>query len=243
MTTDETQKDTTTEATDTTSEATPVSTAPDADKATPATPAASAPARTPYVGQNAQAGSNPREFKKNRRTSSRRRERPRSEFEQKILDIRRVTRVSSGGRRFSFAVAIAIGDKKGRLGVGTGKAGDTSMAIEKAVKNAKKNLITVRSTATNSIPHSITYKYSSARIMLMPANGRGIVAGSAVRDCLELAGLSDVNGKIVSGSKNKLNIACATRDALQSLKTPKGKDTKAPKKEFSNSKPLVKKEK
>lgn len=168
----------------------------------------------------------PREFKKNRRTSSRRRERPKSEFDQRILDIRRVTRVSPGGRRFSFAVSMAIGDRKGRLGIGTGKAGDTAMAIDKAVRNAKKNMITVKTTSTNSIPHDVKQKYSSARIVMMPAPGRGIVAGSALRDCLELAGVNDVNGKIISGSKNKLNIAKATQEALESMKEPVGKDAK-----------------
>lgn len=179
---------------------------------------------------------NPREFKKNRRSSSRRRERPRSEFEQKILDIRRVTRVSSGGRRFTFAVSIAIGDKRGRVGVGTGKAGDTSQAIDKAAKNAKKNLIVVKTTATNSIPHGVTKKYSSARVMLMPAPGRGVIAGSAVKDCLELSGINDVNSKIISGSKNKLNIAKATVQALDSLKTPVGKDAKKVGKDFKKDK-------
>lgn len=190
-------------------------------------------ADTPVTSQRAPEGADTkkpaREFKKNRRPSTRRRERPKSEFDQKILDIRRVTRVSSGGRRFSFAVAIAIGDRKGRVGIGTGKAGDTSLAIDKAVKNAKKNLVTIKTTASNSIPHNITHKYSSARIMLMPAPGRGIIAGSAVRDCLELAGLSNINGKIISGSKNKLNIARATVQALDALKRPVGKDAKAAK--------------
>lgn len=162
-----------------------------------------------------------RVFKKNRRKGGNRRERQRSEFEQNILDIRRVTRVSSGGRRFSFAVSIAIGDKKGKVGVGTGKAGDTSLAIEKATRNAKKNLITIRLTENNSIPHEVKAKYNSARIMLMPAKGRGIIAGSAVRDLINLAGLNDINAKIISGTKNKLNIAKATVKAFQSLKDPK----------------------
>jgi small subunit ribosomal protein S5 len=163
----------------------------------------------------------PRVFKKNRRRGNKRRERQRSEFDQKILDIRRVTRVSAGGRRFSFAVSIAIGDRKGRMGVGTGKAGDTALAIEKATRNAKKNLITVKITENNSIPHEVKAKYCSARVMLMPAKGRGVIAGSAVRDLINLAGLNDINAKIISGTKNKLNIAQATVKALKSLKDPK----------------------
>lgn len=163
------------------------------------------------------------EMRKNRRQSRRggREQGPRSEFEQKILEIRRVTRVSSGGRRFSFSVAVAIGNKKGKVGVGTGKGGDTTLAIEKAVKNAKKNVIDVKTTSTMSIPHQISAKYCSARVMVFPAAGRGVVAGSALRDVLELAGLSDVNGKIISGTKNKLNIANASISALKKLKAPK----------------------
>lgn len=141
-------------------------------------------------------------------------ERVRSEFDQKILAIRRVTRVASGGRRFSFSVAIVIGNRKGSVGVGTGKAGDTSLAIDKAAKNAKKHLLKLSLTKTTSIPYEVRTKYSSARVLLMPAPRRGLIAGSALRDVLELAGVRDVAGKIFSGSKNKLNIARATVKAL-----------------------------
>jgi len=161
-------------------------------------------------------------FKKNRRTS-RRRNKSRSEFDQKILDIRRVTRVSAGGRRFSFSVALVIGNKKGKIGVGTGKAGDTALAIEKAAKNAQKNTVQVKTTKTMSIPHEVEAKFNSAKVKILPASGRGIIAGSALRDIIELGGLNDINGKILSGSKNKLNIAKAVIKALASLnKTVKG---------------------
>lgn len=170
------------------------------------------------------------EFRKNRR-APRRRDSQRSEFEQKILDIRRVTRVSSGGRRFSFAVSMAIGNKKGKIGVGTGKAGDTSLAIEKAVKNAKKNMIEVKTTPDMSIPHEVKAKYSSAQVIIMPTPGRGIVAGSALRDLIELAGLKDINGKILSGSKNKLNISQAVLKAFEKLSTPKVRKEKEEKKD------------
>ena len=143
-----------------------------------------------------------------------REERPRSEFDQKILNIRRVTRVASGGRRFSFSVAVVLGNRKGSVGVGTGKAGDTSLAIDKATKNAKKNLLKLSLTKTSSIPYEMRVKYSSARVLIMPAKGRGLIAGSALRDVLDLAGVRDVAGKIFSGSKNKLNIARATIKAL-----------------------------
>lgn len=172
-----------------------------------------------------------KDFKKNRRSSTRgRRERPRAEFDQKILDIRRVTRVSSGGRRFSFSVAMVIGDKKGRVGVGTGKAGDTALAIDKAVKIAKKNLILIPRTSTNSIAHDVQAKYCSGQVMMMPAPGRGLIAGSAVRDIFELSGLTDVNAKILSGTKNKLNIAQATIKALRLLNPAKTKAEKVSKK-------------
>jgi small subunit ribosomal protein S5 len=145
-------------------------------------------------------------------------ERPRSEFDSKMLNIRRVTRVASGGRRFNFSVAIAIGDHKGRVGIGLGKAGDTAAAIEKATRDARKNMITVATTKTMSIPHEVSTKYSSARLIIIPAPGRGIVAGSATRVVFELGGIKDVTAKILSGSKNKLNIARATVQALATFK-------------------------
>jgi len=144
-------------------------------------------------------------------------ERVKPEFDQKIIDIRRVTRVVAGGRRFGFSVAVVAGDRKGRVGVGTGKAGDTSLAIEKAFKSAKKNMITVKRTKKHSISHSEEVKYSTARIMIMPAPGRGLVAGSAVRTVLDLAGVKDVGAKVISRSKNKLNIARATIKALEKI--------------------------
>lgn len=144
-------------------------------------------------------------------------ERAKPEFDQKMIDIRRVTRVVSGGRRFNFSVAVVAGDRNGRVGVGTGKAGDTSLAIDKAFRSAKKNMIKLHLTKTMSIPHEIEAKLASARVMLMPAPGRGIVAGSSVRIILDLAGVKDVGAKVISRSKNKLNIARATIKALQKL--------------------------
>lgn len=150
-------------------------------------------------------------------------EKVKSEFDQRILNIRRVTRVVTGGRRFAFSVAIVIGNKKGSIGVGTGKAGDTSLAIDKALRNAKKNLLKVKTTKSMSIPHEVSAKYSSGSVIIRPAKGRGLIAGSATRDLLELAGISDVSAKIISPSKNKLNIAQATIKALAQLKSPKVK--------------------
>lgn len=151
------------------------------------------------------------------RRGGRRDERVRQEYEQKIISIRRVTRVMAGGRRFSFSVAMVIGDKKGKVGVGTGKAGDTQLAIEKAMRDAKKNLFIVPMNKDQHIPHDVHTKYASSEVMIMPAPGRGLVAGSSVRTVLELAGVKDVTAKIFSRSKNKLNNAKAAIEALKQL--------------------------
>lgn len=145
-------------------------------------------------------------------------ERQKPEFDQKIVSIRRVTRVMAGGRRFSFSVSMVIGDKKGKVGVGVGKAGDTQLAIEKAVRNAKKHMIQVPLDSEMRIPHDVHVKYASSEVMIMPAPGRGLVAGSSVRTVLELAGVKDVTAKIFSRSKNKLNNARAAVEALKQLK-------------------------
>lgn len=141
-------------------------------------------------------------------------ERPRPEFDQKILEIRRVTRVVSGGRRMSFAVSMIIGDKNGMVGVGTGKANDTALAIQKAVKDARKNAIAIKRTDTLSLPFDVRAKYCSSEVMIFPNKGKGLVAGAAAREILALAGVRDVTSKVVSGSKNKLNTARAVIKAL-----------------------------
>jgi len=143
------------------------------------------------------------------------REKP--EFDSKTISIRRVTRVVSGGRRFSLSVAIVAGDRNGRIGLGTGKALDTQVAIEKALKSAKKNMIQLRLTKNKSLLHDVTAKFKSAEVMIMPNKGRGLIAGSSARPILALAGLNDVTAKFYSGTKNKLNNARATMKALESL--------------------------
>lgn len=145
------------------------------------------------------------------------RERVKPEFDSKMIDIRRVTRVSSGGRRYSFSVAVVAGDRKGRVGVGLGKAVDTSLAIEKATREAKKHLVKVPLSAGMIIPHATEAKFGSARIMAFPARGSGIVAGSSARTVIELAGVKDICAKIMSGSKNKVNIARAMIMAFDNL--------------------------
>ncbi len=143
--------------------------------------------------------------------------RERSEFDQATLDVRRVARVMGGGRRFSFSVTVVIGDRKGRVGVGLGKGADTALAIDKAVRDARKHLITVPLTADNSIRHPVSARYGSSDVEIIPSPGRGLVAGSAMRIVLEYAGVTNVVTKILSRTKNKLTIARATVKALESL--------------------------
>ena len=145
-------------------------------------------------------------------------ERTRPEFDQKIISIRRVTRVMAGGRRFNFSVAMVLGDKNGKVGVGIGKAGDTQLAIDKAMRDAKKHMIQIPLNKDGHLPHDVHTKYASSEVMIMPAPGRGLVAGSSVRTVLELGGVKDVTAKIFSRSKNKLNNARAAVEALKLLK-------------------------
>jgi small subunit ribosomal protein S5 len=149
-----------------------------------------------------------------RRRNVRRSPRARSEYDQKIVDIRRVTRVVAGGRRFSFSVVVVLGNRKGQVGVGVGKASDTALAIEKAVRNAKKNLTTLKLGKEMSLPHEAEAKYCASRVLMFPAPGKGTVAGSSIRNVLELAGVKDVGAKVLSRSKNKLNNARAALKAL-----------------------------
>lgn len=151
--------------------------------------------------------------------SGKRGERPKPEFDQKIISIRRVTRVVAGGRRFSFSVALVTGDRNGSVGVGIGKASDTALAIEKAFRDAKQSMLTIKRTEEGSIPYDVEAKYTSSVVMLRPAKGKGLVAGSSVRTVLELGGIKDVSGKLLSRSKNKLNNARATMRALEKVGT------------------------
>lgn len=197
------------------------------EPAAPKTEATAAPVKAatdaPAGDKRQQRPQRDRGGNQNRRNQRRgrrggRQERMRPEFDQKIVSIRRVVRVMGGGRRFSFSVSMVIGDKKGKVGVGVGKAGDTQLAIEKAVRNAKKNMFQVSMNKDGNIPHDVHVKYASSEVMIMPAPGRGLVAGSSVRTVLELAGVKDVTAKIFSRSKNKLNNARAAVEALKQLK-------------------------
>jgi small subunit ribosomal protein S5 len=142
----------------------------------------------------------------------------RDEFETKMLDLARVTRVTGGGKRMSFRAVVIAGDKKGKIGIGIDKGKDVSQAIEKATRRAKKNLISVV-IVDGTIPYEVSAKSGPAYIVLKPQKkGRGLVAGGAVRTICDLAGIKNISSKILSGSKNKLNNARATMEALRKLK-------------------------
>src|SRR3989344_1018879 len=146
-------------------------------------------------------------------------EREKSEFDQKMLDIRRVARVVAGGRRFSFRITIVVGNRRGKIGVGVAKGADVASATEKAVYQAKKNLINIPLNQANSIPHEIRGRYAAADIILKPAKiGHGLVAGGAVRVVCNLAGIKNISSKILSRTVNKLNNARAVIEALKQLK-------------------------
>ncbi len=140
------------------------------------------------------------------------------EFETKLLDLARVTRVTGGGKRLRFRAVVIAGDKKSKIGIGIDKGKDVSQAIEKATAKAKKSAISVV-IVNGTIPHQVEAKSGPAVVLLKPQRqGRGLVAGGAVRAICDLAGIKNVSSKILSGSKNKLNNARATMEALRKLK-------------------------
>lgn len=141
----------------------------------------------------------------------------RKEFEEEVIAIDRVTRVVKGGRRLRFRATVAIGDKRGKVGIGTGKSNEVTGAISKAITKAKKTLITVP-IINGTIPHEIKFKFKAAKIFLMPAApGTGIIAGGSVRKVVGLAGITNVLGKSF-GSSNKLSATRAAFEALKMLK-------------------------
>ncbi|MCK4540111.1 30S ribosomal protein S5 [Candidatus Parcubacteria bacterium] len=172
---------------------------------------------------------------KSRRTFKKR-ERPVDEFEQQIVDLARVTRVMAGGKRMRFRACVAVGNKKGKIGLGLAKGADVSIAVNKAVTDAKKKMIDVF-TVNNTIAHEIFWKKGAAKIILKPARkGRGVIAGGAIRVILELAGIQNITSKNL-GTNNKVNIAKCTIDALNNLKKIENvKGAKENKKEGEKSK-------
>lgn len=142
-----------------------------------------------------------------------------SEYDQVVLDMRRVARVVKGGRRFSFRATIILGNRRGRVGIGVAKGADVKRAVEKAVHNAKKHFLEVRMTKNGTIPQAIIAKYASAKVLLKPAPpGTGIIAGGPIRTVCSLAGIENISAKILGRTVNKLNNARATMEALKGLK-------------------------
>src|SRR5271157_125821 len=146
------------------------------------------------------------------------RPREQSEWEEKIIQVRRVTKVVKGGKKLSFRAVVAVGNGKGQVGIGVGKAAEVISAIQKGVVDARKSLVKVPLVGA-TIPHQVIGKLGSSRILLKPAaKGTGVIAGGAARAILELAGVGDVLSKSL-GSRAPLNVARATIDGLQGLRT------------------------
>lgn len=142
--------------------------------------------------------------------------RPQSEFEERIVQIDRVSRVQKGGRRFRFRATVVVGDRKGRVGLGVAKGADVQTAIRKSVEDAKKNVITV-TIYRQSIPFSLVTRFAGAKLLLRPARpGTGIIAGGAVRPVIELSGITNILAKSL-GSDNRINNAKAAMTALEKI--------------------------
>jgi len=140
-------------------------------------------------------------------------------YESVLLDLARVTRVTEGGKQLRFRAVVVVGNKKGAIGLGVAKAQDVSLAVEKATRLAKKHIIEVP-IFEETIPHEVNAKYATARVLLRPQQkGKGLVAGGPVRIVCSLAGIKNISSKLLSRSRNKLNIARATIEALRRLKT------------------------
>jgi len=146
------------------------------------------------------------------------------QLSEKIIQVNRVSKKVKGGNRIGFSVLVAVGDKKGRVGVGLGKAPDVSSAIKKSMRKAKKNLIEVPLSGT-TIPHEVKVKKGAAKILLKPAPpGSGLIAGGPVRIIAELVGIKDMSAKIL-GTRNKISCVYATIEALKKLKPVNGRKT------------------
>ena len=182
------------------------------------------PVNTEKVEKTEKKESKPRKFDKNRKprnnNGERRQAKPKSDLEDKVIEIRRVTKVVKGGRQFRFAATVVVGNKKGLVGLGTGKAKEMPDAVKKATQAASKNVVKIDLIDNRTISHDITVKEGAVRVMLKPAKeGTGVKAGGPVRDVLELAGVKDVLSKSL-GSSTKINAARATLRALKAQKSP-----------------------
>ena len=181
------------------------------------------------------------------------REKPKKEFDELLLEVRRVTRVTTGGRRMSFRATILVGNRKGKIWLGSAKGNDVAGAVSKATNEAYKALFQVPVTKGDTVPYALTYKYKTCKVRLLPASeGTWLKAGSSIRSVLELAGYSNILSKMI-GSNNKLNNALATILALASykhadyfsslrvVKAIEGKDEAEVKEEKPAKKPVAKK--
>lgn len=152
-----------------------------------------------------------------------RKEEKKDDFDQQVLDIARVTRVTKGGKRFSFRATVAVGNRKGRVGVGVAQGRDVAQAIQKASGQGRKKAIRVI-LKNASVSHEVTAKYNSAVVLLKPAPvGSGVKAGGPVRAISQLAGVENITAKLLSRTRNKINIARATIEALKRLRPEKEK--------------------
>lgn len=157
-------------------------------------------------------------LKKDHKKSGRAGRRPKSEFDTQMLDLARVTRVVKGGRRFRFRATVVVGNRKGKVGVGVAKGADVSAAMQKATADAKKNMMTITLDG-KTIPYETEAKLGSAKVILKPGKeGRGVIAGGAIRSVVDLVGIRDVVAKSL-GCSNKLNVARATVEALRTLRS------------------------
>jgi len=150
------------------------------------------------------------------------------EFDQKMVDLARVTRVTGGGKQLSFRALVVIGDRKGRVGYGIGKGKDVTIAVSKAVEKAKQGMISISLNHRGTIPYEIRHKFKASRIMLKPAPvGTGVKAGGPVRIVLDMAGVENIVGKMMGNSSNKINAVTATYEALKMLPVLKKKQPAA----------------
>ncbi len=141
-------------------------------------------------------------------------------LEEKVISIGRVTKVTKGGRHFRFSATVAVGNRKGLVGIGSGKANEVPEAIKKAIQAANKSVVKISLIDNRTIPHEVTAKVGRAQVLLKPAKeGRGIIAGGAARAVLELAGVKDIIAKSL-GSNTQINVAKATLEALEMERTP-----------------------